>query len=97
MNKQSNYRKFDYSENTQLNLNWFYFYENYCETKPFSAIRGIIRVIYLLGKGKRHKFSFEDVGFIRFSILRIIATQFLWNMECFVHSILYMPRKILQQ
>ena len=83
MNKQSNYRKFVYPENTQFNLNWFYVYENYCETKPFSAIRGIIRVIYLLGKGKRHKFQFECIGFIRFSILWMIATPFLCKMECF--------------
>ena len=83
MNKQSNYRKFVYPENTQFNLNWFYVYENYCETKPFSAIRGIIRVIYLLGKGKRHKFSFKGTGLVRLSILRIIATPFLCKMECF--------------
>ena len=83
MNKQSNYRKFVYPENTQFNLNWFYFYKNCLQTKPFSAIRGIIRVIYLLGKGKRHKFAFKGIGFIRLSILRIIATPFLCKMECF--------------
>ena len=83
MNKQSNYRKFVYPENTQFNLNWFYFYKNCLQTKPFSAIRGIIRVIYLLGKGKWHKFSFKGIGFIRLSILRIIATPFLCKMECF--------------
>ena len=94
MNKQSNYRKFVYPENTQFDLNWFYFYENYCETKPFSAIRGIIKVIYLLGKGKRHKFQFESIGFIRFSIRRIIATPFLCKMECFSQHTIHAKKNV---